>query len=296
MKEHKIITPYFRSESSDFLLANGDAFDLLQQFDFKFDTIFADPPYFLSDGGISCQAGQVVSVDKGEWDKSRSHSEIMQFNYQWLKLCRDKLTPSGTIWISGTYHNIFSVANCLVELGYKILNIITWQKTNPPPNISRRFFTHSTEFVIWARRSPSVPHYFDYSLMKELNDGKQMTDVWKLPAIGVWEKEHGKHPTQKPLRLLVRLILASTRQGDWILDPFCGSGTTGIAANLCGRRFAGIDAEKEYCDLAVARRQDLDNNEKRLKLIRHINDLDFLNTDEVLEVSEISTSYGLLPF
>lgn len=132
--------------------------------------------------------------------------------------------------------------------------------------------------------------------MKELNDGKQMTDVWKLPAIGVWEKEHGKHPTQKPLRLLVRLILASTRQGDWILDPFCGSGTTGIAANLCGRRFAGIDAEKEYCDLAVARRLDLDNNEKRLKLMHHINDLDFMNTDDVLEISETSTSYGLLPF
>lgn len=296
MKEHKIITPYFRSENSDFLLANGDAFDLLQRFDFKFDTIFADPPYFLSDGGISCQAGQVVSVDKGKWDKSRSHSEIMHFNYEWLKLCRDKLTPSGTIWISGTYHNIFSVANCLVELGYKILNIITWQKTNPPPNITRRFFTHSTEFVIWARRSPSVPHYFDYSLMKKLNQGKQMTDVWKLPAIGVWEKEHGKHPTQKPLRLLVRLILASTRQGDWVLDPFCGSGTTGIAANLCGRRFVGIDAEKMYCDLAVARRLDLDNNEMRLKLMRYINDLDFMNADEVLEVSETSTSYGLLPF
>lgn len=291
-----MIDAYYRSGSEDFLLAHGDAFELLPRMDFKFDMIFADPPYFLSDGGFSYQSGKVVSVDKGEWDKSRPYTDVMKFNYDWLRLCRDRLSDKGTIWISGTYHNIFSVANCLVELGYRILNIITWQKTNPPPNISRRFFTHSTEFVIWARRSASVPHYFDYPLMKELNEGKQMTDVWQLPAIGRWEKTHGKHPTQKPLRLLTRLILASTRPGDWVLDPFCGSGTTGIAANLCGRRFAGIDAEQEYCDLAVARRQDLDDPATRAMMTDHIEDLSRYRQIESSRLSEPQAYYGSLPF
>lgn len=132
---------------------------------------------------------------------------MMQFNLEWLGLCRDKLKENGTIWISGTYHNIFSVANCLTELGYKILNVITWAKTNPPPNISCRYFTYSTEFIIWARKSEKKPHYFNYDLMKQINGDKQMTDVWHLPAIARWEKSFGKHPTQKPLALLARIIM-----------------------------------------------------------------------------------------
>ena len=226
--------PYYKSPDNNFVLAHGNCFKLLKEFDFKFDMIFADPPYFLSNGGISLQSGKVVCVDKGEWDKGLSQADMTAFNKEWLRLCRDKLKDNGTIWISGTYHNIFSVANCLTELGYKILNVITWQKTNPPANISCRFFTYSTEFVIWARKTQKTPHKFNYDLMKELNEGKQMTDVWRMPAIGRWEKTCGKHPTQKPLRLLVRMILASTDEGDWILDPFSGSATTGIAANLCG--------------------------------------------------------------
>ena len=233
--EHQKVQAYYKSPNHDFILAHGDCFELLRAFDFKFDMIFADPPYFLSNGGISWQSGKVVCVDKGSWDKGKSQADMMSFNKEWLRLCRDKLKDNGTIWISGTYHNIFSVANCLTELGYKILNVITWQKTNPPANISCRFFTYSTEFVIWARKMQKVPHKFNYELMKRLNDGKQMTDVWRMPAIGRWEKTCGKHPTQKPLRLLVRMILASTDEGDWILDPFSGSATTGIAANLCGR-------------------------------------------------------------
>lgn len=201
---------YYQSKTNDFVLAHGDCFKLLKEFDFKFDMIFADPPYFLSNGGISLQSGKVVCVDKGDWDKGRSQEDMMDFNMEWLRLCRDKLKDNGTIWISGTYHNIFSVANCLTALGYKILNVITWQKTNPPANISCRFFTYSTEFVIWARKKQKVAHKFNYGLMKQLNDGKQMTDVWRMPAIGIWEKTCGKHPTQKPLRLLVRMILAST--------------------------------------------------------------------------------------
>ena len=247
--------------------------ELTIEFDFKFDMIFADPPYFLSNGGISLQSGKVVCVNKGNWDKGKSQEDMMAFNMEWLRLCRDKLKDNGTIWISGTYHNIFSVANCLTELGYKILNVITWQKTNPPANISCRFFTYSTEFVIWARKMQKVPHKFNYDLMKELNDGKQMTDVWRMPAIGRWEKTCGKHPTQKPLRLLVRMILASTNQGDWILDPFSGSSTTGIAANLCGRRFAGLEQEEEFCKLSKARREEIENLENYNNLISHIEDL-----------------------
>ena len=265
--------PVYRSSNRDFTLLCGDCVEQLSSFDFKFDMIFADPPYFLSNGGISLQSGKVVCVDKGEWDKGLSQADMTAFNKEWLRLCRDKLKDNGTIWISGTYHNIFSVANCLTELGYKILNVITWQKTNPPANISCRFFTYSTEFVIWARKTQKTPHKFNYDLMKELNEGKQMTDVWRMPAIGRWEKTCGKHPTQKPLRLLVRMILASTNQGDWVLDPFSGSSTTGIAANLCGRRFAGLEQEEAFCELSKARREEMENVESYDNLVNHIDDL-----------------------
>lgn len=154
-----MLIPYYKSPDKAFTLLHGDCFNLLNQFDFKFDMIFADPPYFLSNGGFSVQSGKIVSVNKGDWDKSYGHDYIKEFNNKWLSLCRDKLKENGTIWISGTYHNIFSVANQLTELGYKILNVITWAKTNPPPNLSCRYFTHSTEFIIWARKSNKIPHY-----------------------------------------------------------------------------------------------------------------------------------------
>lgn len=271
-----MIQKFYTSPNNDFLLAHGDCFKLLKGFSFKFDMIFADPPYFLSNGGISMQSGKVVCVDKGAWDKGKSPQEVNEFNMEWLRLCREKLKDDGTIWISGTYHNIFSVANCLTELGYKILNVITWQKTNPPANISCRFFTYSTEFIIWARKHIKRPHKFNYELMKTLNGNKQMTDVWRLPAIGVWEKSCGKHPTQKPLSLLTRIILASTNEGDWVLDPFNGSGTTGIAANLCGRKFAGIEQEEEFCLMSKARREELEEPSKQEYLKQHIADFQTL--------------------
>ncbi len=267
------IIPFFKSTDRAFTLLHGDSLELLPQFKFHFDMIFADPPYFLSNGGISMQSGKIVCVDKGEWDKGKSPADINDFNNRWISQCRDKLKENGTIWISGTYHNIFSVANALTELGFKILNVVTWAKTNPPPNISCRYFTYSTEFIIWARKSQKRPHYFNYELMKELNEGKQMTDVWRLPAIAPWEKSCGKHPTQKPLTLLVRLILASTRPDAWILDPFTGSSTTGIAANLTGRRFLGIDKEREFVELSRNRKLEIEDNSKYLLYRSKIKDL-----------------------
>lgn len=288
-----MIVPYFKSFDRDFTILNGDCFKLLSQFEFKFDMIFADPPYFLSNGGISYNSGKIVCVDKGEWDKSDINP--YEFNFKWLKLCRDKLKDNGTIWVSGTYHNIFSVATSLNELGYKILNVITWAKTNPPPNISCRYFTYSTEFIIWARKSKSIPHRYNYQLMRDLNGGKQMRDVWSLPAIGRWEKSCGKHPTQKPLSLLVRAILSSTSNRDWILDPFAGSSTTGIASNLCMRRFLGIEREAEFAELSKMRRLELDDFELRNKYRHKIPDLKKM--DEIGIVQEPISIYGEeLPF
>ena len=222
---------------------------------------------------------------------------MREWNLEWLRLCREKLKDNGSIWISGTYHNIFSVADCLTQLGYRILNVITWQKTNPPVNISCRFFTYSTEFVIWARKSKKVAHKFNYDVMKRLNDGKQMTDVWRLPAIGRWEKSCGKHPTQKPLSLLTRIILACTDEGDWVFDPFCGSGTTGIAANLCGRRFCGIEREDEFCRMAKARREEIENIRIKADLRNHIADLRILSSVEMQDIFACEPlPGGWLPF
>ena len=290
-----MIVPFYKSDNRDFTIVHGDCFDVLPQFDFKFDMIFADPPYFLSNGGISYQAGKIVCVDKGEWDKGGSPESIMEFNRKWLSLCREKLKDNGTIWISGTHHNIFSIANVLTELGYRILNVITWAKTNPPPNISCRFFTYSTEFIIWARKCPKVPHKYNYELMKAINDGKQMTDVWRLPAIGRWEKTCGKHPTQKPLALLTRMILASTDEHDWILDPFAGSSTTGIAASLCGRRFLGVEQEQKFVSLGKARREELNIPGVKDKYSLKLSDLGFRNYN--IAANEPEGEYGVyLPF
>lgn len=254
-----MITPFFKSTDKAFTLLKGDCVELLNQFDFKFDMIFADPPYFLSNDGISVQSGKMVSVNKGEWDRSNGFEKDNEFNLNWLKACKEHLTDNGTIWISGTFHNIFSVAQMLTELDYKILNCITWAKTNPPPNLSCRYFTHSTEFIIWARKSKKSSHFYNYELMKTINGGTQMKDVWNLPAIAPWEKSCGKHPTQKPLALLTRIILASTEKNGWILDPFTGSSTTGIAANIANRKFLGIDKVEEFLSISKNRKLEIEN-------------------------------------
>ena len=262
-----MIEPYFQSTDKKFYILQGDTMDLLPKINHQFDMVFADPPYFLSNGGLSIQNGQIVSVNKGKWDKSKDYEYVNTFNRKWLSEVREKMKDDATIWISGTIHNIFSIGQILTELDFKILNIITWQKTNPPPNFSCRYFTHSTEQIIWARKFKKVPHYYNYELMKQLNDNKQMKDVWAFPAIAPWEKKMGKHPTQKPLSVLTRLILASTKPNAWVLDPFTGSSTTGIASNLANRRFLGIDQEADYLEISKNRKLEIEN-EKITELYR----------------------------
>ena len=248
---------YFKDGS--FKLINDDTFNALEKFEEKiFDMIFADPPYFLSNNGITCSGGKMVSVNKGIWDKSLSVKEKHDFNKKWIKECYRVLKDNGTIWISGTLHNIYSIGMALEEEGFKIINNITWQKTNPPPNLACKTFTHSTETILWAKKDLKKSNYtFNYDLMKKLNDNKQMRDVWTTSLTKPSEKKQGKHPTQKPLEILNRIILASTKENDLILDPFCGSSTTGIAAVKLNRRYIGIDNEKEYLDLSIRRYQEI---------------------------------------
>lgn len=288
-----MIPSYYKSPNNDFTLIQGDCVNTLSKFSFGFDMLFADPPYFLSDGGISYQSGRVVCVDKGEWDKSVPPEEMDAFNLKWLSACREHMKDNATIWISGTHHNIFSVQQQLLKLGFKILNVITWAKTNPPPNISCRYFTHSTEFIIWARKSQKIPHYFNYELMKHLNGDKQMTDVWPLPAIRRWEKSCGKHPTQKPLSLLARLIQASTQPNAWILDPFNGSGTTGIAASLLHRRYLGLETEEAFLAMSKARREEIEDAATRHAYLEHLAKEKIIPPIQEMCVAEGSVAYGV---
>lgn len=257
--EFHALKPIFTSIDSSFSLYQGDCNEFLPQMKEKFDLIFADPPYFLSNDGLSIQNGKIVSVNKGEWDRGNEIEDIDNFNMKWIANAKIALKSTGSIMISGTYHNIFSLGRALQKLDFKILNIITWQKTNPPPNFSCRYLTHSTEQIIWARKSHKHKHIFNYEFLKALNGGKQMRDVWSFPAIAPWEKSCGKHPTQKPLALLVRLLLMSSNENSLICDPFSGSSTTGIAANLLNRKFVGIEQESEFIEISVKRKKELEH-------------------------------------
>ncbi len=242
-----------------FLLLKGDSLELLPRIKKEsVTTIFADPPYNLSNGGISCRAGKMVCVDKGDWDKSKGFEKDYEFTYNWIKLCRNALKPNGTIWITGTPHNIYQVGHALQSLGFHILNEITWYKPNAPPNLACRCFAHAHETVIWAKKSKDARHIFNYEEMKAWNDaispsGKQMRSVWHIPLTSQDEKRQGKHPTQKPLELLKRIVVASSNPGDIILDPFSGSATTGLAAHSLGRKYVGIEKEENFLKLSVNR-------------------------------------------
>jgi site-specific DNA-methyltransferase (adenine-specific) len=221
--------------------------------DGRFDMIFADPPYFLSNGGITCHAGKMMKVDKGQWDKSNGPEMNHEFNTAWLSRCQKLLKPDGTIWVSGTHHVIHSVGYAMQQLGIKILNDITWEKPNPPPNLSCRYFTHSTETIIWAAKNEKSKHCFNYDKMREINSGKQMKSVWTMTAPKGDEKGFGKHPTQKPVHLLERIILASTIEGNLVFDPFSGSSTTGVASVILRRKFVGCELEVEFIRLSSKR-------------------------------------------
>ena len=259
--------PHFSEDN--FVLYKGDSLELLAQLPAGcVDMIFADPPYNLSNGGFTVHAGKMVSVNKGDWDKSKGFKNDYEFHYKWMEACKRVLKSNGTLWVSGTYHSIYQCGHALQALEYKILNDIAWYKPNASPNLSCRYFTASHETLIWARKNQKGKHPFNYKEMKDgewLEDfmkkpGKQMRSVWALSTPKPWEKKFGKHPTQKPHDLLRRVVLASTKMGDVVLDPFTGSSPTGLAAIQYGRKFVGIDLEKEYLDLSKKRFQDFKKN------------------------------------
>ncbi len=268
---------YFHA--NEFALLLGDSVEQIKHnIKEKVDVVFADPPYFLSQGVSRCINGTWKSFEKGEWDRVTSLENVNTFNRQWLSVCRDVMKDDGTIWVCGTYHNIFSVATCMSELGFKILNIIVWQKSDAKPTLSKNFFNFTTEYIIWARKSASKPHFFNCDLMTQLNGGARMTDVWRIPFVSSWEMRCGQHPTQKPLRLLYRILLASSREGDTILDPFAGSCTTGIAANLLGRKFIGIDQSKDFLDLGIRRKQEISDEKTAKKMLKRMSE----NPEEIM--------------
>lgn len=272
-----MLIPYY--DSNAFTLYNADSLSLIEQLeDNSIDAVFADPPYFLSSGRRMDIAGRNVHFEKGSWDRCRSTEEIDDFNGKWINAVRAKMKEDATIWISGTFHNIFSVERILVENGFKIINLVSWQKSNPKDIVDGQHLTFSTEILVWARKSLHGRHCYNHELMVQMNGGKPMADVWKIPTPGSWERKCGFHPTQKPLRLLYRIILASTHEGDLILDPFAGSCTTGIAANLLGRRFIGIDQSKEYLDYGIRRKQEIEDPVMAEKILKKMSE----NPEEVM--------------
>lgn len=265
--------PYY--EKPGFILYHADCLNVLSELDENsVDMVFADPPYLLSNGGFTVHAGRRVSVNKGDWDKSNGLQKDFNFHFEWIKAVKRVLKPHGTIWISGTYHSIYQCGFALQLAGYHILNDIAWFKPNASPNLSCRYFTASHETLIWAKKDKKAKHIFNYELMKKGNwpedflkkTNSQMRSVWAINTPKAIEKKFGKHPTQKPEDLLKRIVLASTRKGDLILDPFTGSSTTGIVAYLFGRKFIGIDTEKKYLDLSIKRFEELNKNLKNKKL------------------------------
>lgn len=263
--------PYFSDACTTLYL--GDCLDVLSRLAANsVDLIFADPPYNLSNGGFTCHAGRMVPVHKGEWDKSKGIDVDFEFTCEWLSACKRVLKRTGTIWVSGTQHVIFLVGFAMQKLGFHLLNTVTWYKPNAPPNLSCRYFTHSNELLIWASpaRGKKLQHTFHYDEMRRRNDGRQMRDVWILGAPLADEKVYGKHPTQKPLELLNRIISASSDRGSLVLDPFNGSGTTGVMAVALGRKYIGIDTEKNFLEVTKKRLVDLNRSRRQTAFFQDI--------------------------
>ncbi|MDR2767966.1 MAG: site-specific DNA-methyltransferase [Treponema sp.] len=255
------IVPYYQNENT--VLYNLDCLELLARIpENSVDMIFADPPYMLSNGGFTCQNGRMVSVNKGKWDQSKGFENDGAFHNAWIEGCRRVLKPEGTIWVSGTYHSIYQCGYLLQKNNFHILNDIVWFKPNAAPNLSCRFFTASHETLLWAKKEKKAKHTFNYHDMKNglfpgdrlKKENTQMRSVWYIPAPKNEEKKYGKHPAQKPLDLLLRIIKASTNDGGLVLDPFNGSGTSAVAAALTGkRRYIGIEIDGAFCELTKKR-------------------------------------------
>jgi site-specific DNA-methyltransferase (adenine-specific) len=232
------------------------------------DFIFSDPPYFLSNDGFTVKSGKAVSVNKAAWDKSLGFESEISFHESWIKECLRVLKPNGTIAISGTYHSIYKCGFILQRLDCRIINDITWFKPNGAPALAGRNFTASHETILWASKGKKAKHTFNYKVSKNWevsndklhNNGKQMRSVWSIPSTPKNEKRHGLHPTQKPLELLRRLVAMCSNEGDTVLDPFCGSGTTGVACVLLQRNFIGIDLVKDYTQLTIKRMKAANEN------------------------------------
>jgi len=272
MTKNTTIPPFF--SGNDYTLYHADCRDLLARLQERsVDMIFADPPYNLSNGGFTCKSGRRAPVHKGRWDESRGIQSDFLFHNAWITACRRVLEDNGTLWISGTYHSVYACGYALQSAGFHILNDICWYKPNAPPNLSGRYFTASHETLLWARKSKDARHTFNYGITKNgdwaedplKRPEKQMRTVWSIPSPKGAEKKHGTHPTQKPGALLKRIILSSTQEGDTVLDPFCGSGTTGLVASQYHRKFIGIDAEEDYLNLARERFLDLGRSQNDRK-------------------------------
>jgi len=246
----------WKSDDGQSFLYHGDSLEVMASLPAEtVDCIWTDPPYNLSNDGITCVAGRMVKVNKGEWDRSRGVDMDHEFNKTWLAACYRLLKPTGTIWVTGTLHVYPSVGFAMQQLGFRILNDIIWEKPAPPPNLGCRCFTHSTELIFWATKAQKGKdrYTFNYKEMKSENSDKQMKNVWRMPAPGNEEKRYGKHPTQKPVGLVARCLRASTLPGDLVFDPFSGSSTTGVAALALGRRFVGCEADEKYIELSRKR-------------------------------------------
>jgi site-specific DNA-methyltransferase (adenine-specific) len=217
------------------------------------DMIFADPPYRLSNGGVTVKNGSRAPVDKGAWDRSMGFQADHRFNVGWLREARRILKPDGTIWVTGTHHIIFSLGFALQSMNFKLINQIVWSKPDPPPNTLHTAFTHAHETLLWASKGKGARHTFNYDLINSPNPTSQFSSVWHIPAVPMREKSHGRHPTQKPLRLLRRAVLASSVEGELLFDPFSGSATTGVAAKELGRFFVGAEVDREYAELGARR-------------------------------------------
>ena len=254
----------------------GDCIEVLNQMpEESVDLIFADPPYNLQLAGelLRPNNSKVMGVDN-DWDQFNSFKDYDEFSRKWLKACQRVLKQTGSLWVIGSYHNIFRIGSVLQDLGFWILNDIIWRKTNPMPNFRGRRFTNAHETLIWCGKNSSTKGYtFNYDSMKSLNEGLQMRSDWLLPLCTGGERlkrnGHKAHPTQKPESLISRVILSTSKPGDLIVDPFSGSGTTAAVAKRFSRQFIGIEQSKEYVEIS----------RQRLQAVQVLNDPDVLEIE-----------------